>query len=75
MKVSEYFISGKMPERMSSCPGKPLPADGVAAAIAANRGLQGERVSASAVYKDPSLAQDIVRRIHSQIDRAARGAR
>ena len=75
MKVSDYFISGKMPERMSSCPGKPLPADGVAAATAANRGLQGERVSASAVYKDPSLAQDIVRRIHSQIDRAARGAR
>lgn len=75
MKVVDYFISGKMPDRMSSCPGKPLPADVLAATgNSVGQARKSARVADSAGYTDPALAQDIMRRIHRTIDGAARGA-
>ena len=73
VKVAEYFINGKMPDRMSSCPGKPLPADVVAAATQDGLVRKSVRVSESAVYTDPAMAQDTMRRIHRKMDGAARG--
>ena len=69
-KVVDYFLHGQMPARMSSCAGKPLPADADAQANALS---SRKRMTGGGAYKDAAQAQEIMDRIHSQIDKANQG--
>ena len=71
-QVADYFVNGKMPARISSCPGKTLPSD--TAAVAASSGQTPQAAApGAAIYKDVVQSQEMIRGIHSQIDQAARG--
>lgn len=71
-KVADYFVNGTMPERITSCSGKPLPADVASAAPSFEQPRQGRTPAGLSVYKNEAQSQDIIRRIHRKIDQAAR---
>lgn len=71
-KIADYFVNGAMPDRISSCPGKLLPADAAAAKASSGQRLQDKALASVSVYKDEAQSQDIIRRIHRTIDQAAR---
>lgn len=74
-KVVDYFLYGSMPARLSSCAGKPLPADAGQPRQARAPALPGQGVmtgAAMGAYKDAAQAQDMMNRIHRQIDKAGR---
>ncbi len=63
--VGEYFASGKMPSRTTTCAGKPLPGDGPALSPS-----KAEK-AAAAPYNDMQRAEEIMRRIHQEIGNGA----
>ena len=71
-KVADYFVNGKMPDRITTCPGTPLPADAQAAAASSDQPRQGRAKAGTSVYKDEARSQEIMRRIHRKIDQATR---
>lgn len=84
-QVGEYFATGKLPPRTSSCPGKPLlgessagalsPIKTAKAAVKASAAVAPPTAKAAApnTYSDPQRAADLMRAIHQQLDRAQRG--
>ena len=83
-QVGEYFATGKLPPRTSTCPGKPLagetvtfpaePAQAVAAAKAApSAALRSAPSPASNTYNNPQRAEEIMRAIHQRLAQAQRG--
>ncbi len=83
-QVGEYFVTGKLPARTSSCPGKPLlgevatfpaePPKAVAAGKTALRATLGSAPGpANNTYNNPQRAAEIMRAIHQQVSQAQRG--
>ena len=68
--VGDYFATGKMPARISSCAGRPL--DGETAAIAQSA-VEASK-SEPAVYNDAARAAEIIRGIHQGIHQGMREA-
>ena len=66
-QVADYFLSGTMPPRTSSCAGKPLPAD-----VPAPSARQRHAAPATSPYTDPLKAAEAMRRIHKMTEEATR---
>ena len=66
-KVADYFLNGTLPARISSCAGKPLPAD-----APAPKARQRGSVPATSPYTDPAKANEAMRRIHKMTAQANR---
>lgn len=71
-KVADYFVNGTMPERITSCSGKLLPADVASAAPSFEQPRQDRTRVGLSVYKDDAQSQDIIRRIHRKTHQTAR---
>lgn len=65
-KVVNYFFSGTVPERLSSCAGKLFPADLPANSVFSRKMLATE----TGVYKDSVKAEEIMDRIRQKISEA-----
>ena len=66
-KVADYFVTGAMPPRTSSCAGKPLPAD-----APSTSSRQAKAASASRTYTDAVKAAEAMRQIHEITRQAGR---
>ncbi len=77
-QVGEYFATGKLPARTSSCPGKPLLGETTPMTGKANKAAAADRAIPSAIqqsgpskangtYNNPERAAEIMRSIHRQI--------
>ena len=64
-QVANYFVNGVMPPRTTSCPGKLLPADALAAATAKAARKAGAELQTNA-YTDPARAAELMQRIHKR---------